>query len=138
MNSRAWKWAGVVVLGVIGILAIIVGIIYLTEPIHSLPAFLGGKHAVGNHHYRGNHKRRGEALIVVAVVVLGLTAYFVYRLVHSEPGRDAPAVDSARPAASDSASLLSQGQSSEAPSSEPPPSPSSSSEAPPQTATEPQ
>ena len=95
MSSTTWKWIGLVVLAVIGVLALIVGIIYLAEPIHSLPAFLGGKTPMGKHHYRGNHKRRGEALLVFAVVVLGVTAYLGYRLNRSGKPTEAGPVGSA-------------------------------------------
>jgi NADH:ubiquinone oxidoreductase subunit 5 (subunit L)/multisubunit Na+/H+ antiporter MnhA subunit len=45
----------VVVLVILGILAVIVGIIYLVEPIHALPAFFPGhaKHGQTHHHIRG-------------------------------------------------------------------------------------
>jgi MYXO-CTERM domain-containing protein len=37
----------VAVLAVLGILAVVVGIIYLVEPIHSLPSFFPGSAATG-------------------------------------------------------------------------------------------
>lgn len=60
----------VVVLAVLGILALIVGIIYLVEPIHSLPSFLPG-HAP---HGRGHHHIRGYIAIVVGVILLIIAA----------------------------------------------------------------
>jgi len=74
MKSSTWKWIGIAVLAVIGILALIVGIEWLTVPIHKLPSFLGQKKG------RGHYKRRGEALVVFGVVVIGVAAYLGYRL----------------------------------------------------------
>jgi hypothetical protein len=44
-----------VVLVMLGILAVVAGIIYLVEPIHSLPSFFPGyaPHGQGHHHIRG-------------------------------------------------------------------------------------
>jgi hypothetical protein len=60
----------VVVLAVLGILALIAGIIYLVEPIHSLPSFFPG-HAP---HGKGHHHIRGYIAIVVGVILLILAA----------------------------------------------------------------
>ena len=45
----------VVLLVVVGILAVVAGIIYLVEPVHSLPSFFPGyaPHGHGYHHIRG-------------------------------------------------------------------------------------
>ncbi|MGA8726823.1 MAG: hypothetical protein WB565_17450, partial [Acidimicrobiales bacterium] len=77
MSATRWKWIGVIALGVIGVLAFIVAILWLTEPIHELPAFLGGKKG------HGHYQRRGEALIVFAIVVLAVAGYLGYRLSRS-------------------------------------------------------
>ena len=53
-----------VALVVLGILAVVVGVIYLVEPIHSLPSFFPG-HAS---HGRGHHHIRGYVAIVVGIV----------------------------------------------------------------------
>jgi hypothetical protein len=60
-----------VVLVVLGILAVVVGIIYLVEPIHSLPSFLPGHaaHGKGHHHIRGYV---AIAVGIILVVVAGL------------------------------------------------------------------
>jgi hypothetical protein len=44
-----------VVLIVLGVLAVAVGIVYLIEPVHSLPSFFPGHvaHGLGYHHIRG-------------------------------------------------------------------------------------
>jgi NADH:ubiquinone oxidoreductase subunit 5 (subunit L)/multisubunit Na+/H+ antiporter MnhA subunit len=55
-----------VVLVVLGILAVVVGIIYLVEPIHSLPSFFPG-HAP---HGRGHHHIRGYIGIAVGIILL--------------------------------------------------------------------
>ena len=60
----------VVVLVVVGILAVVVGIIYLIEPVHSLPSFFPGHAAHGNIH----HHDRGYAAIGVGVILLIIAA----------------------------------------------------------------
>jgi hypothetical protein len=55
-----------VVLVVVGILAIVAGIIYLVEPIHSLPSFFPGHAAHGNTH----HHIRGYIAIIVGIILL--------------------------------------------------------------------
>jgi len=59
-------WLIRIVLVVLGILAVVVGVIYLTEPIHSLPSFFPG-HAL---HGQSHHHTRGYAAIAVGVVLL--------------------------------------------------------------------
>ena len=59
-----------ILLLVLGILAVVVGIIYLVEPIHSLPSFFPG-HAA---HKQGYHHIRGYIAIVVGVVLLIIAA----------------------------------------------------------------
>jgi hypothetical protein len=65
------KWISVV-LGVLGLLALVVAIIYFSVPAHSLPTFLGPLNRVQAH-----RKRRGEAAIALAVV-LGVIAGILY------------------------------------------------------------
>lgn len=55
-----------VVLVVLGILAVVVGIIYLVEPIQSLPSFFPGHAAHGLRH----HHTRGYIAIGVGVILL--------------------------------------------------------------------
>lgn len=59
-----------VVLVVLGILAVVVGIIYLIEPIHSLPSYFPGSAA----HGRGHHHIRGYVAIVVGIILLIIAA----------------------------------------------------------------
>lgn len=58
-----------IVLVVLGILAVVVGIIYLVEPVSSLPSFFPG-HAAGQIH----HHDRGYAAIAVGVVLMLVAA----------------------------------------------------------------
>ena len=64
------SWLVRVVVAVIGIVAVIVGIIYLVEPIHSLPAFFPGHAAHGQTH----HDKRGYLAIAVGIVLLIIAA----------------------------------------------------------------
>jgi hypothetical protein len=82
LACTAMKWIGPIGIAVVGILVGIVAIMYLTTPIHSLPAFIGGKSILG--HYR----RRGEGLALIAVAALGGAAYWAFRIQHAgdQPG----------------------------------------------------
>ncbi len=64
------SWLLRVVLVVLGILAVIVGIVYLVEPIHSLPSFFPGHAAHGQTH----HHIRGYLAIAVGVILLIIAA----------------------------------------------------------------
>ena len=68
-----------VVLVIIGILGIIAGIIYLTEPAHSLPSILGTIKYNGHNHSRAYNPRtlRGAVSLAVGIVVL-LAGVFVF------------------------------------------------------------
>ena len=59
-----------VVLVVLGILAVVVGVIYLIEPIHSLPSFFPG-HAA---HGQGHHHIRGYIAIAVGIILVIIAA----------------------------------------------------------------
>ena len=59
-----------VVLVVLGILAVVVGVIYLVEPIHSLPSFFPGHAAHGQTH----HHIRGYIAIAVGVILVIIAA----------------------------------------------------------------
>jgi drug/metabolite transporter (DMT)-like permease len=74
------KWIGIIILAIVGIIAAIVAVEYLTLPIHSLPSFLGGKHPVHGKHYRGNHHKRGDLAAVVAVIAFGGAIYLGIRV----------------------------------------------------------
>ena len=59
-----------VVLVVLGILAVVVGIVFLVEPIHSLPSFFPGHAARG----QGHHHIRGYIAIVAGIILLIIAA----------------------------------------------------------------
>ena len=69
--SSSVKWVVCAVCAVVGVIALIYAVIYLSVPIHSLPGFVPGKTNVNGHY----HKRAaltgviGVVLIAVAVVV---------------------------------------------------------------------
>ena len=59
-----------VVLAVVGLVAVVVGILYLVEPVGSLPAFFPGYVAHGHIH----HHTRGYIAIAVGVILLIVAA----------------------------------------------------------------
>jgi hypothetical protein len=62
------------ILAIVGVLFLILGIIYLTVPAHSLPGFIG----YIRHGGTGKHDLRMAASLVVAVICLA-AAWFVNR-----------------------------------------------------------
>lgn len=54
------------ILVVLGVLAIIVAVLYFTQPAHALPTFIPGHLA----HAAGKHTKRGVAAAVVGVILL--------------------------------------------------------------------
>jgi NADH:ubiquinone oxidoreductase subunit 5 (subunit L)/multisubunit Na+/H+ antiporter MnhA subunit len=62
-----------VLLVVLGILAVVVGIIYLIEPIHSLPSFFPGHtpHGQGHHHIRGYIAIAAGIILLIIAAVAG-------------------------------------------------------------------
>ena len=59
-----------VVLVALGILAVVVGIIYVAEPIHALPSFFPGHAAHGQIH----HHTRGYIAIAVGIILMIIAA----------------------------------------------------------------
>jgi hypothetical protein len=59
-----------VIVLVIGILAVVVGVIYLVEPVHSLPTFFPGYAAHGKIH----HHDRGYAAIGFGIILIIIAA----------------------------------------------------------------
>jgi hypothetical protein len=59
-----------IVLLVLGILAVVVGIIYLVEPVQSLPSFFPGYASHGHIH----HHTRGYIAIAVGIILLIIAA----------------------------------------------------------------
>jgi uncharacterized membrane protein len=73
--SNSLRLALSVILVIVGILALVVAVIYLTVSIHSLPGFIPGKHVGVNGHY---HKR-GAIAAVIGIVVLALGVVIGFR-----------------------------------------------------------
>jgi len=81
------KWIAVVVLVIIGVLAAVVAVEYLTVSIHSLPSFIPGrKHVPGHYH------KRGAIAAVIALIAFAGAAVLAVRFRRQAP---APAVTSA-------------------------------------------
>ena len=59
-----------IVIVIIGVLAVVAGILYLTEPAHALPTFFPGHLA----HATGKHPNRGIAGVVVGAVLIVIGA----------------------------------------------------------------
>ena len=70
-----------IVLLVLGILAVVVGIVYLVEPIHSLPAFFPGHaaHKHGYHHIRGYLAIAVGVILIIVAAVAGRSRRRAYR-----------------------------------------------------------
>lgn len=79
--ARSWspgKTTAVVVLAIIGILAIVAGVMYFTEPAKSLPSFLGTITTPASR-AAAHRSTRGIVALVIGVVFL-LAAGFTTRL----------------------------------------------------------
>lgn len=83
------KWIWVVVLAIIGILAAIVAVEYLTVAIGHLPSFIPG-HKRG----RGHYHKRGAIAAVIAVVAFAVAGYLAYRNLRSPAPASAPSAPS--------------------------------------------
>jgi uncharacterized membrane protein len=68
--SNSLRMALSVILLIVGILALVVAVIYLTTSIHALPSFIPGKHIGANGHY---HKR-GAIAAVIGIVLIAIGA----------------------------------------------------------------
>jgi amino acid permease len=74
------KLVGTVVLAIVGVVAIVVGLVYAIEPEKSLPSFLGSK--AGSTGHRPLHM---IAALVVGVILLVLAAWNARRRPGSAP-----------------------------------------------------
>jgi hypothetical protein len=74
------KWIWVIVFAVIGILAAIAAVEYLTVSISHIPSFMGG------HHGRGHFRKRGYGSLVIAVVAFVIAGFLAYRIVRTDKG----------------------------------------------------
>jgi len=70
-----------VILIIIGALIVVVGVLYLTQPAHSLPSFIPGHlaHATGKHPKRGIAALVVGGLVFVGGIVLAVTGNRRYR-----------------------------------------------------------
>jgi len=74
------KWIWVIILGIIGVLAAIVAIEYLTVSIHSLPSFIPGGHP----HARGHYHKRGAGAAVIALLAFVGAGFLAYRNIKAD------------------------------------------------------
>jgi uncharacterized membrane protein YidH (DUF202 family) len=75
------KWIWVILLVIIGVIAAIVAVEYLTVSIHALPSWIPGHKAHGKGHY---HKR-GAIAAVIAFVAFVVAGYLTYRFMQARP-----------------------------------------------------
>jgi hypothetical protein len=75
------KWIWVIVLVIIGILAAIVAVEYLTVAIHALPSWIPGHKRTG----RGHYHKRGAVAAIIAVVAFVIAGYLAYRNLRLQP-----------------------------------------------------
>jgi uncharacterized membrane protein len=68
--SGSARWAICWVLAILGVLALIAALIYVSVPIHSLPGFLPGNRPVGGHYHK-----RALLVGVIGVVLLVIAAF---------------------------------------------------------------
>ena len=71
VNPMKWLW--VIVLVIVGILAALVAIEYLTISIHAIPSFMG------RHPGRGHYRKRGALAVLIALIAFGGAGYLIYR-----------------------------------------------------------
>src|ERR1700722_20757087 len=68
------KWVGVIILVIVGILAALVAVEYLTVSIHAVPSFLG------RHPGRGHYRKRGAGAALVALIAFVVAGYLIFRI----------------------------------------------------------
>ena len=79
------KWLGVILLVIVGILAALVAVEYLTVSIHAVPSFMG------RHPGRGHYRKRGAVAALIALIAFVAAGYLFFRI----RGADKPAVATA-------------------------------------------
>ena len=93
MSSSA-RWVICGVLAILGVLALIYAVIYVTVPINSLPGFVPGKRPVGGHYHK-----RALLVAVIGIVLLAISAFVGMKARRSTTAQvgsaPEPAVDSA-------------------------------------------
>ncbi len=68
MSSSA-RWAICAVFAVLGVLALIYAVIYVSVPIHSLPGFVPGQRPVNGHYHK-----RALLVAIIGIVLLAISA----------------------------------------------------------------
>jgi protein-S-isoprenylcysteine O-methyltransferase Ste14 len=87
-GARSSKRMIALVLAIIGVLFLILGVVYLAVPAHSLPGFIGYIKNGGT----GKHNLRMATSFVVGVILL-VAAWFVNRRSGAASGRSASSVN---------------------------------------------
>jgi uncharacterized membrane protein len=68
--SSSARWVVCAVLAVLGVIALIYAVIYVSVPIHSLPGFVPGKRAVDGHYHK-----RALLVAVIGIVLLAISVF---------------------------------------------------------------
>ena len=82
------KWLGVIVLTVIGVLAAVLAVEYLTVAIGHLASIIPGHSSVYVHGHlrRGHYRKYGAVSALVAVAALAGAGYLIYRNIQPKDG----------------------------------------------------
>jgi hypothetical protein len=91
------KWIWVIILAIIGILAAIVAVEYLTVSIGHLPSFIPGHKHKGHGHY---HKR-GAIAAVIAFVAFVVAGFLAFRFLRTQPAGSSAAPPATRGTSAD-------------------------------------
>jgi uncharacterized membrane protein len=68
--SSSARWVICTVFAVLGVLALIYAVIYVSVPIHSLPGFVPGKRPVDGHYHK-----RALLVAVIGIVLLAISVF---------------------------------------------------------------
>lgn len=68
------KWLGVILLVIVGILAALVAVEYLTVSIHAVPSFMG------RHPGRGHYRKRGAVAALISLIAFVAAGYLIFRM----------------------------------------------------------
>jgi uncharacterized membrane protein len=98
--SSSVRWVISIVCAVLGVIALIYAVIYVSVPIHSLPGFVPGKNPVSGHY----HKR------ALLVAIIGIVLLAIAALVGLGPRRSAAAPTGPSRSAADPASSAAEAE----------------------------